>query len=265
MKRSSAFAGNPYKVEIAREIPAGEPMTLYTIGEFTDLCRGGHADSTGAIGAFKLTSVAGAYWRGDEHNPMLQRIYGTAWYDRGGARRVSRACRGSAAPRPSQAGRRARSLFDRRGSRRRPRLLASEGRDRPRHHRGFHSRRLARTRLPAGRHAARGQRASLRNLRSSRKLWREHVRSDRSRGSALPPQADELSRPHPHLPRAGFAAIASCRCAFRSSERSIASSAPACCTGSLAFAVSRRTTRTSSARPINCSASSSRRSMRRAG
>ncbi|HEX4013450.1 MAG TPA: threonine--tRNA ligase [Candidatus Cybelea sp.] len=76
-----AFKDNPYKVELAREIPEGEPITLYTIGEFTDLCRGGHADSTGAIGAFKLTSVAGAYWRGDEHNPMLQRIYGTAWYD----------------------------------------------------------------------------------------------------------------------------------------------------------------------------------------
>jgi threonyl-tRNA synthetase len=76
------FAGNPYKVEIAREIPADQPITLYTIGEFTDLCRGGHAESTGGIGAFKLTNVAGAYWRGDEHKPMLQRIYGTAWYDR---------------------------------------------------------------------------------------------------------------------------------------------------------------------------------------
>ncbi len=77
----AAFDANPYKLEIAREIPDGEPITLYTIGEFTDLCRGGHAESTGAIGAFKLTSVAGAYWRGDEHRPMLQRIYGTAWYD----------------------------------------------------------------------------------------------------------------------------------------------------------------------------------------
>jgi threonyl-tRNA synthetase len=75
------FRRNQYKVEIAREIPAGEPITLYTIGEFTDLCRGGHAHSTGEIGALKLTSVAGAYWRGDEHKPMLQRIYGTAWYD----------------------------------------------------------------------------------------------------------------------------------------------------------------------------------------
>ena len=76
------FAANPYKVELAREIPEGQPITLYTIGEFTDLCRGGHAQSTGGIGAFKLTNVAGAYWRGDEHKPMLQRIYGTAWYDR---------------------------------------------------------------------------------------------------------------------------------------------------------------------------------------
>lgn len=78
----SFFKDNPYKVEIASEIPEGEPITLYTIGAFTDLCRGGHAETTGEIGAFKLTSVAGAYWRGDEHKPMLQRIYGTAWHER---------------------------------------------------------------------------------------------------------------------------------------------------------------------------------------
>ena len=75
----AAFAGNPYKAEIASEIPEGEPITLYTIGEFTDLCRGGHADRTGEIGAVKLLNVAGAYWRGDEHKPQLQRIYGTAF------------------------------------------------------------------------------------------------------------------------------------------------------------------------------------------
>jgi threonyl-tRNA synthetase len=74
-----AFRDNPYKVEIAREIPEGDPITLYTIGAFTDLCRGGHADSTGAIGAVELESVAGAYWRGKSENPMLQRIYGTAF------------------------------------------------------------------------------------------------------------------------------------------------------------------------------------------
>ncbi len=76
----SAFRSNPYKAEIAQQIPVGEPITLYTIGAFTDLCRGGHAKRTGEIGALKLQSVAGAYWRGDEHNPMLQRIYGTAWH-----------------------------------------------------------------------------------------------------------------------------------------------------------------------------------------
>jgi threonyl-tRNA synthetase len=74
------FKSNEYKVELAANIPEGEPVTLYTIGAFTDLCRGGHAKTTGAIGAVKLMSVAGAYWRGDEHKPMLQRIYGTAWH-----------------------------------------------------------------------------------------------------------------------------------------------------------------------------------------
>ncbi len=73
------FRANPFKVELARDIPEGEPITLYTIGAFTDLCRGGHAASTGGVPALKLMSVAGAYWRGDEHNPMLQRIYGTAF------------------------------------------------------------------------------------------------------------------------------------------------------------------------------------------
>jgi len=73
------FRDNPYKVEIARGIPEDESITLYTIGAFTDLCRGGHADSTGAIGALELESVAGAYWRGDSKNAMLQRIYGTAF------------------------------------------------------------------------------------------------------------------------------------------------------------------------------------------
>jgi threonyl-tRNA synthetase len=73
------YRDNPFKEELARDIPEGEPITLYTIGAFTDLCRGGHAKTTGEIGAVKLMSVAGAYWRGDEHKPMLQRIYGTAF------------------------------------------------------------------------------------------------------------------------------------------------------------------------------------------
>jgi len=71
--------GEAYKAEIIRDIPAGETLSLYTQGEFTDLCRGPHVPSTGRIKAFKLTKLAGAYWRGDSNNEMLQRIYGTAW------------------------------------------------------------------------------------------------------------------------------------------------------------------------------------------
>ena len=69
-----------YKVEIINELPEDEEITLYTQGNFTDLCRGPHIPSTGKIKAFKLLNVAGAYWRGDENNKMLQRIYGTAFF-----------------------------------------------------------------------------------------------------------------------------------------------------------------------------------------
>jgi threonyl-tRNA synthetase len=71
--------GEAYKVEIIASIPADEPIGLYRQGSFIDLCRGPHVPSTGKLSAFKLTKVAGAYWRGDSSNQMLQRIYGTAW------------------------------------------------------------------------------------------------------------------------------------------------------------------------------------------
>ncbi|MCC8467185.1 MAG: threonine--tRNA ligase [Rickettsia endosymbiont of Eriopis connexa] len=71
--------GEHYKAEIIASIPAGEPITLYKQGNFIDLCRGPHAPSTGFVKHFKLMKVAGAYWRGDSRNEMLQRIYGTAW------------------------------------------------------------------------------------------------------------------------------------------------------------------------------------------
>ncbi len=68
-----------YKVERLADIPDGDRITFYTCGEFTDLCRGPHVEGTDKIGAFKLLSVAGSYYRGNENNPMLQRIYGTAF------------------------------------------------------------------------------------------------------------------------------------------------------------------------------------------
>lgn len=71
--------GELYKAEIIESIPADQAVSLYTEGDFTDLCRGPHVPSTGKLKVFKLMSVAGAYWRGDHRNAMLQRIYGTAW------------------------------------------------------------------------------------------------------------------------------------------------------------------------------------------
>ena len=71
--------GEHYKAEIIASIPAGEPIGLYREGDFIDLCRGPHVPSTGKLKVFKLMKVAGAYWRGDSKNEMLQRIYGTAW------------------------------------------------------------------------------------------------------------------------------------------------------------------------------------------
>jgi threonyl-tRNA synthetase len=68
-----------YKVEIIEDLPEGEEISLYKQGDWGDLCRGPHVPSTGKLNAFKLTKVAGAYWRGDAKNEMLQRIYGTAW------------------------------------------------------------------------------------------------------------------------------------------------------------------------------------------
>jgi threonyl-tRNA synthetase len=71
--------GEEYKARIIEDIPQNEDISLYTQGDFVDLCRGPHVPSTGKLKAFKLTKVAGAYWRGDSSNEMLQRIYGTAW------------------------------------------------------------------------------------------------------------------------------------------------------------------------------------------
>ncbi|MCP5358130.1 MAG: threonine--tRNA ligase [Pseudomonadales bacterium] len=87
MSREEAVAmfegmGEKYKVEIIKSIPGDEDLSFYRQGEFIDLCRGPHVPETGKFKAFKLTNVAGAYWRGDASNEMLQRIHGTAWGDK---------------------------------------------------------------------------------------------------------------------------------------------------------------------------------------
>lgn len=74
--------GELYKVEIIKDLPEGEEISCYQQGDFKDLCRGPHVPNTGALKVFKLTKLAGAYWRGNSDNEMLQRIYGTAWADK---------------------------------------------------------------------------------------------------------------------------------------------------------------------------------------
>lgn len=73
------FKDEPYKIELIENLPENETISIYTQGDFTDLCAGPHIPSTGYIKAYKITSVTGAYWRGDEHNKMLTRLYGTAF------------------------------------------------------------------------------------------------------------------------------------------------------------------------------------------
>ena len=92
--RASRQEDEPYKVELV-DTAEGD-ISLYTQGDFTDLCRGPHLQNSKPIKAFKLTGLAGAYWRGDEHNTQLTRIYGTAFYSQAGPRRLPRAARAGA-------------------------------------------------------------------------------------------------------------------------------------------------------------------------
>ncbi len=77
------FADQPYKVETINLLPENETISIYTVGPFTDLCRGPHVENSGRIGPVKLLSLAAAYWRGDENRPQLQRLYATAWPTQG--------------------------------------------------------------------------------------------------------------------------------------------------------------------------------------
>ncbi len=76
------FADQPFKLELISELPEDETITTYSIGKFTDLCRGPHLPATSKVAAFKLTKLAGAYWRGDSEREMLQRVYGTAFFNK---------------------------------------------------------------------------------------------------------------------------------------------------------------------------------------
>ncbi len=112
-RRSRIFEGqnDALKVEIIAGHSRTTRVSCYRQKDFIDLCRGPHVPSTGTLGVFKLTHTAGAYWKGDEKNPMLQRIYGASLPDAEGARRAPEAARGGAGPRPPQARQGARPLL----------------------------------------------------------------------------------------------------------------------------------------------------------
>ena len=238
-----------FKCELVEE-KAIEPMvSFYTTGKFIDFCRGPHIPSTGRIKAFKLMNVAGAYWKGQEGNPQLQRIYGGVLLHAGGTRRVSAPARRGQAARPPASGNGARSFQHSGRGRSGTDLLASQGRADPQVDGRLAARRTAAPRLSAGVHAAHHAAGFVEDQRARQFLSREYVRRAGSGESRLPAQAHELSGAHPDLQIAAAQLSRSAATGWRNWARSIATSDPACCTGCCACAASRRTMRTSSACP----------------
>ena len=183
-RRSSPRWASTYKVEIIEGIP--EPVvSLYRQGEFVDLCRGPHVPSTGRLRAVKLTGVAGAYWRGDERNEMLQRIYGTAFATPPAARGAPGPHRGGEEARPPPPRQGARPLHLRR-RRAGQSVLPPQGRDRLQRAGRLRARPLPPLRLRRSDHAADHGRRAVEALRPLRQLPREHVLLANSRSASSP-------------------------------------------------------------------------------
>ena len=195
-KMNEMNADEPLKLEVIAEIPEDEPISTYTHGDFEDLCAGPHVESTGAIPAFKLLSVAGAYWRGDENRPMLQRIYGTAFESKEALddhlERLEEARR-----RDHRALGRELDLFsvhDETG----PGLIIwhPKGARVPRHRRGPLEARALPRRIRPRVHPAHWSFQPVGDQRTPRKLQGKHVRRYGHGRAGLLPQAHELSIPH---------------------------------------------------------------------
>ena len=125
--------GQEFKVEHIQEGLANESsLSFYRQGEFIDLCRGRHIPSAGAIGAFKLMNIAGAYWKGDQSREQLQRLYGTAWFSKQDLEKYLHDDRRSQAPRPSRARQATRIVHHQPAGRLRADSVASQGSDGPR-------------------------------------------------------------------------------------------------------------------------------------
>ena len=176
-----AAEGQPYKVELADE--AEGAISLYTQGEFTDLCRGPHLQNASPIKAVKLTSLAGAYWRGDEHNTQLTRIYGTAFYSQADLDAHLERLEQARARDHRKLGAPARPLPLRRALTRLA-VVAPEGDGDLQRARGDSSARERAARVPRGQDAADLRQGALDHLRSLGEVPGEHVPdSRRHRGS----------------------------------------------------------------------------------
>ena len=201
---SEIFAemGETLKVERLQDIPEGETITLYRHGEFLDLCRGPHVQRLSQIGAVKLLNTSGAYFRGDESNEMLQRIYGTAFGSQEGARRVPGAAQEQARARDHR--RLGRSSTSSASTPTPPAMpvLPPEGRGRSTTASSSYVRELyAERRLRRGGHAADPRRRPLAHLGPLRELPRRDVLHRGGRAPARG-QADELPDPLPDLQNA---------------------------------------------------------------
>ena len=202
------FADQPFKVEIIEGVDPDEgaeggAVSVYRNDGWADLCRGPHVPSTTRLGSFKLMKVAGAYWRGDEHRPMLQRIYGTAWEsDKALAEHLHRL---EEAERRDhrKLGARARPVPLPARDRRRPARLPPQGRPHPQAHGGLLPGRARGRRLRLRLHAPPGQVDPVRDLGPPRLVRRRHVPAHGDGGRHLLPEAHELPDAHPHLQVAG--------------------------------------------------------------
>jgi threonyl-tRNA synthetase len=203
--------GEHYKAEIIASIPADQDVSLYREGDFVDLCRGPHVPSTGKLKVFKLMKVAGAYWRGDSKNEMLQRIYGTAWAKKEEqdaylhmleeAEKRDHRKLGQAARSVPPAGRGAGHG-----------VLASQGLDGLAGDRAVHAPRSTRQRLPARCDAADDGPRAVGEVRPLGELPRQHVHHGVGK-ARLRGQADELPGPCADIQQRHCRATATCRCA----------------------------------------------------
>ena len=237
--------GEAYKAEIIAGIPSNEDVSLYREGAFEDLCRGPHVPSTGKLRHFKLMKVAGAYWRGDHRNEMLQRIYGTAWATKDELQQYLHMLEEAEKRDHRKLGREL-DLFHIDEVAPGRRVLASEGLGGLAGDRAVHAPGLPRHRLPGGQGPADPRQEPVGEVRPLAELPGEHVH-DRVGEARVRAQADELPRPRADLQERSCAATATCRSAMASSASATATSRAARCTGSCGCAASPRTTATSSA------------------